>query len=518
MAEGLRSALPMASIFGICCLLPAAAAYPPGPTGTGIPDTPCTWTGCPQPAGTVGGNETECKVRTLAYEHALKLLPERAPLRTYFDALQLEMLCGTPPPARALHAHPDAAVEGSEEGFPPAHDSSTADGGSGLHVDATAGSDETGDGSQQQPFMTLVKALRTARATKAAASSSKHTAPPAIILHAGVHFLNDTLVLGAEDSGQVIRNLPGAEAWISGGVPVIAPQWKLHKKSIYVAQLPSEITAVPALYTVTPHQRLVRARYPNGNWEIDQWGWCSTVPCLSMTCRGNVDTDPGLSCPRYGGPNSLTGANAIPGGHSDSVVQWWPVLKKDKPKQLTGPPGNCSSPGNCTHYSYTMGQGGPCALWGSCDSDPANVGASYWCGDLVAGGGAGFDHEMSQGFLSLPMGVTYNTTKPELAHFANWTDARGAIVHAWQNGGGWFTNMFEVTSHDPVSGNISFENQEQPGFPKGGWQGARNWQGGVNGPDGAPWIVDGVFEELDSPGEMTTATHWQDKIFIAAIS
>jgi hypothetical protein len=230
----------------------------------------------------VGGNETECKVRTLAYEHALKLLPERAPLRTYFDALQLEMLCGTPPPARALHAHPDAAVEGSEEGFPPAHDSSTADGGSGLHVDATAGSDETGDGSQQQPFMTLVKALRTARATKAAASSSKHTAPPAIILHAGVHFLNDTLVLGAEDSGQVIRNLPGAEAWISGGVPVIAPQWKLHKKSIYVAQLPSEITAVPALYTVTPHQRLVRARYPNGNWEIDQWGWCRPVPVHDM--------------------------------------------------------------------------------------------------------------------------------------------------------------------------------------------------------------------------------------------
>jgi hypothetical protein len=97
-------------------------------------------------------------------------------------------------------------------------------------------------------------------------------------------------------------------------------------------------------------------------------------------------------------------------------------------------------------------QGGPCALWGSCDSDPANAGASYWCGDLVAGGGAGFDHEMSRGALSLPMGVTYNTTKPELLHFADWTDARGAVVHAWQNGGGWFTNMFEITGHDPASG------------------------------------------------------------------
>ena len=146
-----------------------------------------------------------------------------------------------------------------------------------------------------------------------------------------------------------------------------------------------------------------------------------------------------------------------------------------------------------------MGQGGPCALWASCDSDPANSGASYWCGEHASGGGAGNDRQMAGGSLSIPLGVTYNTTKPELKHFADWTDARGAVVHAWMNGGGWFT-MFEITSHDPKSGNISFENPLQPGFPKGGWQGGRNWQG-VNGRDGAPWIVDGVFEELDQAGE-----------------
>ena len=146
--------------------------------------------------------------------------------------------------------------------------------------------------------------------------------------------------------------------------------------SVFVTVLDPSITAVPALYTVSPHKRLIRARYPNGNWETDQWGWCSTVPCLSLTCRGNVDTDPGLSCGRCGGPTAITGANAIPGGHSDSVVQWWPASDKAKPKQFTGPPGNCSGPpGNCTTYSYTMGQGGPCALWGSCDSNLANIGA-----------------------------------------------------------------------------------------------------------------------------------------------
>ena len=167
-------------------------AYPPGPTGTGVPDTPCTWTGCPQSAGTVGGNETECKVRRLAYEHALKLLPERAPLRTYFDALQLEMLCGTPPPAGADGSpHPDAAVVGSEEGWPPplyARDDLDAVAG-GLHVDAAAGSDVTGDGSEHRPFVSLPKALQAARAAKTSgASSAARAPPPAIILHAGVHY------------------------------------------------------------------------------------------------------------------------------------------------------------------------------------------------------------------------------------------------------------------------------------------------------------------------------------------
>ena len=70
-----------------------AVAYPPGPTGTGLADTPCTWTGCPQPPGTVGGNQTECKVRQLAYEHALALMPSRAPLRTYL------------PPARSIYSN-----------------------------------------------------------------------------------------------------------------------------------------------------------------------------------------------------------------------------------------------------------------------------------------------------------------------------------------------------------------------------------------------------------------------------
>eukprot|EP01044_Picomonas_judraskeda_P040016 COSAG03_NODE_19448_length_336_cov_1.000000_1_plen_50_part_10 len=44
---------------------------------------------------------------------------------------------------------------------------------------------------------------------------------------------------------------------------------------------------IPGLLTVgqtdyAPTSRLVRARYPNGNWELDLWGLCSTNECLDI--------------------------------------------------------------------------------------------------------------------------------------------------------------------------------------------------------------------------------------------
>lgn len=144
---------------------------------------------------------------------------------------------------------------------------------------------------------------------------------------------------------------------------------------------------------------------------------------------------------------------------------------------------------------------------------------------------------MAGGWLGLPMGVTYNTTKPELAHFV--TGPTNPIPYVCRNvsrrevivlssvgsreserptgptqralsctlgrtvGVGSPTCLKSLTTtrcpvRSPVllvagtdrralngtwghwvwcAGNISFENPDQPGFPKGGWQGARNWQG-----------------------------------------
>ena len=69
--------------------------------------------------------------------------------------------------------------------------------------------------------------------------------------------------------------------------------------------------------------------------------------------------------------------------------------------------------------------------------------------------------------------------------------------------------MFEVTGVDLNAGNLSFEDPALPGFPKGGWQGGRNWRTGGVAPGGgiagdstvAPLIVDNVKEELDAGGE-----------------
>ena len=79
-------------------------------------------------------------------------------------------------------------------------------------------------------------------------------------------------------------------------------------------------------------------------------------------------------------------------------------------------------------------QGGPCALWASCDSDPKNAGASYWCGENCAGGGAGEDSHMSKtGWLGLPLGVSFNQSSKVFARMQSWKSAKGAIVHAWMD-------------------------------------------------------------------------------------
>ena len=60
-------------------------------------------TGSTRKMNPISGTTIDCKGRLLAYEYALKLLPQRKPLREVFDALELEQTCGVTPPKGKLH-------------------------------------------------------------------------------------------------------------------------------------------------------------------------------------------------------------------------------------------------------------------------------------------------------------------------------------------------------------------------------------------------------------------------------
>jgi hypothetical protein len=153
---------------------------------------------------------------------------------------------------------------------------------------------------------------------------------------------------------------------------------------------------------------------------------------------------------------------------------------------------------------YASGNGGACGeVWGT----DAN---SYWCSNASQGGWAEVDAECAMtGQMQLPMGMQYETSST-LHRFLNAT-MKGGIIHAWHSQS-WAMHMFEITSQD---------DQGKLLFAKGGGrQGGRNWCrcdqctyaahwcGQHQSPPwedtrliGGTWMVENIFDELDSPGE-----------------
>lgn len=162
-----------------------------------------------------------------------------------FDALQLDSSCGVPRPV------PNGAIP------PPSNPLPT---GPGVYFVSPDGSD-TNSGAENSPFATLQRALT---ATRAAASGTK-----AIVLRKGTYYLGSSSIkLTAADSGLLISNYPGEEAWISGGVP-LQVNWKSYNVSnganVWVTDIAPGLLSVgngtfDGLMTLETHQRLIRAR------------------------------------------------------------------------------------------------------------------------------------------------------------------------------------------------------------------------------------------------------------------
>ena len=181
--------------------------------------------------------EVGCRMHRLLYEKALALQPTMLPegslrRRQVWDSLVTGDMTGngmgdcngttsTPPGDRARPAAPsfDAA-------------------GSSYYVDAASGSDEH-SGSAAAPVRTIERALALARQSGAAGST--------VLLRGGTHYLVAPLSLGPDDSGLIIQNAPGEDAWISGASP-LEPEWEPHGQRGWKATLPRTMGHVWGLH------------------------------------------------------------------------------------------------------------------------------------------------------------------------------------------------------------------------------------------------------------------------------
>lgn len=124
------------------------------------------------------------------------------------------------------------------------------------------------------------------------------------------------------------------------------------------------------------------------------------------------------------------------------------------------------------------------------------------------------------GLLLFPLAMIWNSTfvpnldawrLPPLIDPSGWAqEGNGPVLTVWQGapggGGEWYNNRFAIISHDPATRTLNLSADGV--WPAGGWQGGRTWHtldapsGGNKGPlIGGSWHVNGVFEELDWPGE-----------------
>ena len=161
-------------------------------------------------------NTTDCKGRLLAYEYGLLKIPARAPQLESFDALELSVTCGVTRPKEIHRRHYNTSA------YTIGYDGDGGDTAAVFYVAAEGGDDE-GLGLADAPFATIHQALE---ATRRASSPAAASTPKAIVLQAGVHYLNATIKLGAADSGLTITAAKGAEGrvTVSGGV-LLRPKW-----------------------------------------------------------------------------------------------------------------------------------------------------------------------------------------------------------------------------------------------------------------------------------------------------
>jgi hypothetical protein len=349
----------------------------------------------------------------------------------------------------------------------------------------------------------MVVVSNIANALKISREQWKDPYQTTLIFRAGIHYIgsgldqkHQALELSLDDSGLTLTGEP--DAWLSGAVelPNDDTFWNSTveyppNKAVRVANLSEffefhDITALPKIISVFgPELRYVRARYPNSNPEVDQWGYNSPQRLLFSLAADHVLE---WHKPQANGPIPRFSYTDLRFNADDHTRP----IKNDSTMEM--------------YNAYGAGLGGVCnTLWGN--------ESSYWCSNISAGGWAEVDRESALlGQLQIPVGMTYNLTNRIGQRMGQWhQSAIGGIIHSWHSQS-WAMHMFEIQSSK--AGTFTFSKG-------GGKQGGRNWcrcdqcsyaapwcgqrQSPPNHSDtrliSGTWYIENVLPELDVPGE-----------------
>ena len=109
-------------------------------------------------------------------------------------------------------------------------------------------------GTLERPFATLHRAQQSARER-----------PGSVFLRGGTHYLQETLVFSAEDSGTraapfVYQAYGDEQPVISGGIRLEALDWQAYRDGIYQANVPADLQTEEIFVN---GERQILARYPN---------------------------------------------------------------------------------------------------------------------------------------------------------------------------------------------------------------------------------------------------------------
>ena len=389
----------------------------------------------------------DCAMRNLTWQFAQTLLPARAPLVDAFDALRLAIDCNLTRPQAAAFAAPSPAVM---RGGAAAAATATPGGrafAATYFVDAVSGvDDDQRSGNASAPFLTPAFAVAQAR---------KGARPAQVLLTASAPFyLAAPLVLTSEDEGLSLAADPAAASMpvLSAGAPLSGLAWTsvgpapgsgvngTPVMTIWAANVTAsnKNVALPfdQLYlggaAAGGGRRATRARFPNGNPELEQV------------------------------PNGYTKANATNGWHpappfdEASLVQQNPLHTPLVRKACSLAKTPCEPGGDCG--------GGPpwaifcCFFWGWNATAVNFTTGSFWATQGGPPGG---------GTAQMPGGL--NAGPDTIPRLAAWTGVSEAIVHAFHDSywGDWAWQLQDVNAE---SGSISFS--------RGGWQEARGSGGG----------------------------------------